>query len=548
MSRILLTGFCSLPGPNRTGVQLHHVLRALVRDHTVDVLTVREPEQPYMERIKNSRILRVPMPDGGVVARVEAFRRALKRQISGADYDVVHFRDSWSGIPVLELRGQLKYHTIFDVARSPMSEAQILDLDVNASLARDQEACVLGADIICVGTEPSRRYIGARGRPDRVHLVPPGVDVDMFDWDEPAVDGPPQVLYLGALAPGRGVRILLRAIAAIVGKLPVQLVLAGPSSPVFETTLKRDIDEMKLRDHVVIEGEVDHEDAPDLISRATICVAPAATELTPKPTGLYPTKILEYMACRRAVVASRRGTVNLLMKDKVHGLLFTPGDASDLADKLGTLLRDADKRDELARRGYELVRESYTASATRRAVRGVYESVSQMKGFRRTSATPRPRFDNRSMDSMTDERTDRELIEELVVDDDVETSAITTQTQVDVTSVDVRSADAERWHDAESLDTRVDNKVAHFPGKPEWKPAPATAELTPPWEVDREGTPVDIRSPDTNTPPPVDTRFVAGEVDVPTPAPVPSDKKSVLVSSRVLIEDMSNDESKPESE
>jgi len=527
---------------------LHHVLRALVRDHTVDVLTVREPEQPYMERIKNSRILRVPMPDGGVVARVEAFRRALKRQISGADYDVVHFRDSWSGIPVLELRGQLKYHTIFDVARSPMSEAQILDLDVNASLARDQEACVLGADIICVGTEPSRRYIGARGRPDRVHLVPPGVDVDMFDWDEPAVDGPPQVLYLGALAPGRGVRILLRAIAAIVGKLPVQLVLAGPSSPVFETTLKRDIDEMKLRDHVVIEGEVDHEDAPDLISRATICVAPAATELTPKPTGLYPTKILEYMACRRAVVASRRGTVNLLMKDKVHGLLFTPGDASDLADKLGTLLRDADKRDELARRGYELVRESYTASATRRAVRGVYESVSQMKGFRRTSATPRPRFDNRSMDSMTDERTDRELIEELVVDDDVETSAITTQTQVDMTSVDVRSADAERWHDAESLDTRVDNKVAHFPGKPEWKPAPATAELTPPWEVDREGTPVDIRSPDTNTPPPVDTRFVAGEVDVPTPAPVPSDKKSVLVSSRVLIEDMSNDESKPESE
>lgn len=547
MSRILLTGFCSLPGPNRTGVQLHHILRALVRHHTVDVLTVRVSDQPYMERIKNSRILRVPMPDGDMVARVEAFRRALKRQISGADYDVVHFRDSWSGIPVLELRGQFRYRTIFDVARSPMSEAQILDVDVSASLVRDQEACVLGADIICVGTEPSRRYISARGRPDRVHLVPPGVDVDLFDWDEPAVDGPPQVLYLGAIAPGRGVRILLRAMANIVGKSPVQLVLAGPIAPKFDATLRREIDELKLTDHVEITGPVDHEDAPELISRATICVAPAAMELTPKPTGLFPTKILEYMACRRAVVASRRGTVNLLMKDKVHGLLFTPGDAADLADKLATLLRNADKRDELARRGYELVRQSFTASATRRAARGVYESVLEMDGLLRSpapAASASARFDARSMESITDEVTDRDFIEELNVDDDVETSAITTQVEQDVTSVDLRPEvlddDGERWDDAQSLDTRVDNKVARFAGKP--------GEVTPPWEVDRDGTPVDVRAAEGNTPPPVDTKFVAGEVDVPTPAPVPSDKKSVLASSRVMIEDMSDDESNSERE
>ena len=94
MSRVLLTGFCSLPGPNRTGVQMRHLLRALVRQHTVDVLVVREHDQPYMERVGNSRILRVPMTDVDFLGRVAAFRRALKRQISGADYDIIQFRDS----------------------------------------------------------------------------------------------------------------------------------------------------------------------------------------------------------------------------------------------------------------------------------------------------------------------------------------------------------------------------------------------------------------------------------------------------------------------
>jgi hypothetical protein len=69
---------------------MHHLVRALIRQHTVDVLVVREPDQPYMERVGNSRILRVPMTDGDFASRVAAFRRALKRQISGADWKRLH--------------------------------------------------------------------------------------------------------------------------------------------------------------------------------------------------------------------------------------------------------------------------------------------------------------------------------------------------------------------------------------------------------------------------------------------------------------------------
>ena len=41
MPRVLIAGFCAVPGPDRAGVQLGHVIRALSRNHTVDVLAVR---------------------------------------------------------------------------------------------------------------------------------------------------------------------------------------------------------------------------------------------------------------------------------------------------------------------------------------------------------------------------------------------------------------------------------------------------------------------------------------------------------------------------
>ena len=60
MPRVLLTGFCAVPGPRRAGVQLRHVIRALTPHHSVDLLVVREGDQAYVERQGSVRVLRVP--------------------------------------------------------------------------------------------------------------------------------------------------------------------------------------------------------------------------------------------------------------------------------------------------------------------------------------------------------------------------------------------------------------------------------------------------------------------------------------------------------
>ncbi len=381
MARVLLTGFCAVPGPTRAGVQIRHVVRAL-SSHTVDLLVVRDGDQPYVERQGAGRLLRVPTHDADVRGQVQAYQRALRRQLEGADYDVVHCQDAWGAAPVLEARDRFGYAVVFDLARGASDDRSHMDPELAAQLERDEEACLLTADLVLVPTEPARRYAVTRGKPDRVVLSPPGVDVDRFDWDEASGGGPPLLLYVGTIGPSRGVRTLLRAMVDVARNTTARLAMVGPIAAGFETTVRTAIAELGLASRVEVRAAVDHDQMPALIATASLCVVPAAAELTPRPYALYPTRLLEYMACRRAVVAPRRGTVGMLVDHGREGLLFAPGDHVDLARKLQRLIDDAGLRDRLAGNGYERVRREFTASAARRAVRNAYAELADRPEWR----------------------------------------------------------------------------------------------------------------------------------------------------------------------
>nr|MBA3540710.1 glycosyltransferase [Deltaproteobacteria bacterium] len=375
MPRVLLTGFCAVPGPRRAGVQLRHVIRALTPMHSVDLLVVREGEQGYVERQGSVRVLRVPTQEADQKSQIQAFQRALRRQLDGADYEVVHCRDSWSCMPVLEARERFDFAVVYDLTRSPLGETTG-DTELDAQYARDEETCLRAADMILAPTPAAVKALEGRGRPSRVVLSPPGVDVDRFDWDDPPGEGPPRILYVGTLDPGRGIRVLVRAMAAIVREVDARLVLAGAMLPKFEQTLRDGIRELGLTSKVEIMGPVDHDQLPALYASATVCVVPSAADLSPNPTVIYPTKLLEYMACRRAIVAPRRDTIAQVVENNHEALLFDPGDPIDLARKVLRVLGEPMLRDRLAANAYERVRRDLTASAARRAIRKAYDVLS----------------------------------------------------------------------------------------------------------------------------------------------------------------------------
>jgi hypothetical protein len=152
-------------------------------------------------------------------------------------------------------------------------------------------------------------------------------------------------------------------------------VLAGPLARDFMDPLGSAIDQLGLAEHVELTGAVDHEDVPRVLSRATVCVAPAAPDLAERPLAGLPTKILEYLSCGRAVVAARRSSVREIIQDGVEGLLFDPASPRELADKILRLLADPSLRSRLGEAGQRRVRSRYPASGLRRKLLAAYTDV-----------------------------------------------------------------------------------------------------------------------------------------------------------------------------
>ena len=550
MPRVLLTGFCAVPGPRRAGVQLRHVIRALTPLHSVDLLVVREGDQAYVERQGSVRVLRVPTHEADLQAQIQSFQRALKRQLDGADYDVVHCRDSWSGIPVLEARSRLGYAMVYDLARSPLGETT-LDAELDAQYARDEDTCLAAADLVLAPTPAAVKALQGRGKPERVVLSPPGVDIDRFDWENPPTGGPPRILYVGTIDPGRGVRVLVRAMASIVREVDARLVLAGSMAPRFDQPLQAAIRELGLTDKVEVTGPVDHDQLPALLATATVCVVPAAADLTPSPTVVFPTKLLEYMACRRAVVAPRRETLAHVVENNREALLFEPGDPIDLARKVLRLLGEPLLRGRLAQNAYERVRREFTASATRRALRSAYQILTErfVVPFLDATADDAPKIE-----LLADDDFEATVFEEAPAPPPVDTALNTLHPLEDALQSLVES-DATGTTSNESViappppdETMERAPVARPREASGWTVSVLAAPPMPAghddWVVTNvahavrvieaddleaemlieEGTPIEGVVAIAPPLPMVETSFVAGEIDVPTPLPPPRDR------------------------
>jgi glycosyltransferase involved in cell wall biosynthesis len=544
MPRVLLTGFCAVPGPRRAGVQLRQVIRSLTPLHSVDLLVVREGEQAYVERQGSVRVLRVPTHEADLRSQIQAFQRALKRQLDGADYDVVHCRDGWSGIPVLEARSRLGYAMVYDLSRSPVGETTF-DTELDAQYARDEATCLAAAELILAPTPTAVTALQARVAPERVVLSPPGVDVDRFDWEVPALDGPPRVLYVGTIDPSRGVRVLLRAMAAIVRDKDARLVLAGSLAPRFEPTLREAVRDLGLTDKVEVIGPVDHEQLPMLLATATVCVVPAAPDLTPNPSMVFPTKILEYMACRCAIVAPRRESLAHVVENNREALLFEPGDPLDLARKVLRLFAEPALRERIAQSAYERVRREFTASATRRALRSAYRVLTERFAvpIADTGADEAPKIE-----LLADDEFEATVFEEAPVPPTVDT-AVNKLMPLDAALQSLGddttgSVNGDALIAPDDNPDNPDETVEHapvaaapasawsvsglisLPGPDDW--AMADGEDVRVIEVDdveaemliEEGTPIEGVVAASAPLAMSESSFVAGEIDVPTPAPV----------------------------
>jgi len=216
-------------------------------------------------------------------------------------------------------------------------------------------------DVVIAISEGVRAALLASGvRPDRIRVVPSGIDVDAFapppgararlraDWG--VAPDEVVVILVGVLEARKGHRILLDAARAIPPSLRVRYVFCGAGS-----------EEAALRARVAADGLPVHftgfrRDVPACLAAADVAVLPSLHE------GLG-VAALEAMAAERPVVASRTGGLAEVVIDGETGRLVSPGDAVALGRALVELAADPERRRAMGARGAVRVRARFSGAA-----------------------------------------------------------------------------------------------------------------------------------------------------------------------------------------
>jgi len=213
-----------------------------------------------------------------------------------------------------------------------------------------EEANLRHADLIVVVSDALRDGLLARGiAPERVVVRPNGVDPDRFhpDVDGSAVrrrhglDGRTVVGFVGTFGMWHGAPALARAARRILAERPdLRLLFVGDGRDraACEAILEGH------RDAAVFTGLVPQAEGPAHLAAMDILVAPHVPNADGTRFFGSPTKLFEYMAMGRAIVASRLEQIGEVLEDGRTAVLVPPADEAALARAIVELADDPRRR------------------------------------------------------------------------------------------------------------------------------------------------------------------------------------------------------------
>lgn len=286
------------------------------------------------------------------LAIAENLAAAVKRRHAAAPFDFVYERLSLWSTAGVNCADELGIPCIVEMNAPLLEEQQQYRKLCLKTEAEAIEAAVMRkADAIFAVSDGVRDYaLGKGASADSLIVLPNGVDPDCYTPTGSVAQFPgdtalPVIGFSGSLKPWHGLEDLLEAFRLVHNRgIGCRLLIAGDGP--HRTMVEGFAAGARLKDRIHVTGWIEHHNMPAFIRRMDIATAPY-----PELEQFYfsPLKLFEYMACGRAVVASRIGQIPDVIRDGDNGVLSEPGDVAALADNLEKLLRKPQLRMQLGR-------------------------------------------------------------------------------------------------------------------------------------------------------------------------------------------------------
>jgi len=255
---------------------------------------------------------------------------------------------------------------------------QVLGRVALAMLAReDHQPRLKFKHAICVSGATRKKLVEAGLPVADARVIHTGIDATSYLHlqRDPAPDQNNQdlnLLYAGRLVEEKGVDTAILALQKLVsrdGLRRTRLTLAGSESADYESHLRHMVLQAGLDAQVTFLGHVPAEEMPQLLNKFDVLLVPS---LWPEP---FSRVILEGMSSGLVVVATPSGGTPEILTDGENGLLFTPGDADDLAGCLRRLAADPALRRRLAQAGRQTIMDRWTETAMMDEIEGYLRKI-----------------------------------------------------------------------------------------------------------------------------------------------------------------------------
>ncbi|HEX7334723.1 MAG TPA: glycosyltransferase family 4 protein [Pyrinomonadaceae bacterium] len=354
----------------------------------------------HVEIISNDQIAGLNFPDdrftvippqagGGSRALFDihnnlVFTRGAVPLIERADPDFIYqryARFSWAGV-VAAMR--IKRPLFLEYNGSEVWVGRHWDRVGSLDLLERYERLNLDAAArIFVVSDVERRNLEARGvRAEKIVVNPNGVDVERF---RPGVGGTEarrelgiedqEVVagFVGTFGPWHGVEKFAEAIKSMPSSWQVRFLLVGSGS--LHAEVEKQLESETKTGRVIFTGAVSHDRVPKLLDACDILVAPHVPLADGSEFFGSPTKIFEYMAMGKAIVASRLGQIGEVLVDGETALLVEPGNVGELGNAIVRLIESEALRKRLGARAREVAERDHTWTHNAQRVLEAYQDL-----------------------------------------------------------------------------------------------------------------------------------------------------------------------------
>ena len=237
-----------------------------------------------------------------------------------------------------------------------------------------------GAVTAC-SADLGRRAIALGAAPDRVDVVPYGVDPERFRPDPllrarrraslGIATHTPLLFTAGRLVRKKGFEYLIDALARLPRGMDLQAAIAGAGD--LESELRQQVDAARIDYRVRFLGNVSQDDVAGWLATADMVAIPSVRDESGNVDGL-PNIVLETMASGTPLITTPAGGIGSVVDHGRTGLVVPERDPVALSEAIQTLARDPENRVRLgeaaratvmARFGWEFVAGRYEAAYDR---------------------------------------------------------------------------------------------------------------------------------------------------------------------------------------